>query len=63
MYVVFNLLGPLIYFKILLKRLSNVIPIPEQRLDGFTIHRFVSPSMKNCGQNVLILRFKPSNRS
>lgn len=63
MYVLLHLLGFLIFFKILFKRLSNVIPIPEQRLDGFTIHRFVSPSMKNCGQNVLILHSKPSNRS
>lgn len=63
MYVLLNLFVLLVVFKILLKRLSNVIPTPEQRLYGFTIHRFVSPSMKNCGQNVLILRSKPSNRS
>lgn len=63
MYDLLKLLVSLIVFKIFFKRLSNIIPIPEQQLDGFIIHRFVSPSMKNCGQNVLILRSKASSRS
>lgn len=63
MYDLVDLLGSVNIFKILLKFLSNFIPNPEQLFDGFIIHRFVSPSIKNCGHFVFILSVKLSNRS